>query len=110
MSDPRYREICEVAPDGQSLMALLNADLGWLMELRWPGDAGFSSRNPTYGGDPDAKVEYVLGNGQRDEYPASWALPSSEVFRALAHFREHRSAPPFITWHNDSEDGVALGA
>ena len=110
MADPHYREILEESPDGQSLSALLNGDVGWLSYLRAPGDPGFSSRNPRYSGDPNAVIEYVLGNGQRDAYPASWALPSSEVFRALAYFKEHRRAPPFISWHNESGDGAVLGA
>jgi hypothetical protein len=110
MRNPRYREIHDEAPDGQILTALLNGDVGWLMYLRSADDAGFSSRNPAYLGDDDARIEYVLSNGQVDEYPAAWALPASEIFRALAYFHDHRKAPPFITWHNDSQDGTVLGA
>jgi hypothetical protein len=108
MSDPRYREICDVASDGQSLVALVNGDVGWLTYLRAPGDAGFSSRNPHYVGVREAMIEYLLGIGQRDEYPASWALPVSEISQALEYFREHRRPPPFIMWHNDSGDGVVI--
>ena len=79
MRDPRFREICDEAPDGQSLSALINGDFGWLMYQRGGDDPGFSSRNPNYAGEPDATIEYFLSNGQRDEYPASWALPTSEV-------------------------------
>lgn len=39
------------------------------MYLRYNGDAGFSSRNPSYAGQPDANQEYYLSNGQREEYP-----------------------------------------
>jgi hypothetical protein len=102
----RYREIWVELPDGQSLCVLINDDIGWLMYLRCKGDAGFSSRNLDYSGPPHATVEYRLSNGQRDEYPASWALPLSEVERALAFFRANQRLPPFIHWHNDAGDGA----
>ena len=108
MAEIKYREIVEITPDGQSLTALINADVGWLMYMRKSGDAGFSSRNPHYAGCPDVMIEYVLANGQHDEYPASWALPIAEVLKAVAYFREHRRPPPFIAWHNDSGDDAAI--
>ena len=108
MKDPRFSEVNEMAPDGKSTFALINGDLGWLMYLREPGDPGFSSRNPKYAGAADATIEYVLGNGQVDEYPASWALPAVEIRRALTYFREHHKPPPFISWHNDSGDGSTI--
>jgi hypothetical protein len=92
------QEIWAKAPDGQALCALVNGDVGWLMYQRTPDDAGFSSRNPRYSGPDDATVEYVLANGQRDRYPASWALPLAEIHRALEYFRENRRLPPFIVW------------
>jgi hypothetical protein len=108
MNSGRYHEVWARAPDGQSLCALINGDLGWLMYLRQPGDAGFSSRNPNYSGPENATIEYVLSNGQRDEYPASWALPTLEVHRAMKYFRENNQPPPFIHWHNDSGDGSTI--
>jgi hypothetical protein len=72
----RYQEIWITTDDWQSMCALVNGDIGWLMYLRREGDAGFSSRNPGYVGAPDATVEYLLNNGQRDEYPL-WTCPDS---------------------------------
>src|SRR4051794_32258296 len=93
-----FKEIWVESPDGQSLCALINGDLGWLMYLREEGDSGFSSRNPDYDGPPEALIEYRLSNGQHDLYPASWALSIAEVRRALEYFeREHRK-PPFVNW------------
>lgn len=106
--DDKFREIWVEAPEGQSLCALINGDVGWLMYLRKSGDAGFSSRNPDYDGDPEATVEYRLSNGQRDEYPRLWALPVSTVERAMEFFRAKHAPPPFITWHNDSGDGTDI--
>ena len=87
--------------DEKSLSALVNGDRGWLMYLQEPGDSGFSSRNPAYAGPADAVIEYELENGQRDEYPASWAYPIEEIERALEHFRRTGERAPFVQWHRD---------
>lgn len=106
MSDQsKYDEIWVKAADGRAMCALINGQLGWLMYLREPGDAGFSSRNPDYAGPADATLEYYLSNGQRDVYPLAWALPLDEVRRALDYFKREQKPPPFIRWHNDSGDG-----
>ena len=96
-----FDEVWVELPDGQSLCALINGDCGWLMYLRCSGDYGFSSRNPDYDGPPDAEIEYYLSNGQRDLYPASWALPVAEVRRALAYFERAHERSPFVVWHED---------
>ena len=88
-----------------ALCALINGPRGWLMFIRYSGDAGFSSRNPEYDGAADSEIEYRLGNGQRDLYPASWAYPRDVLFEALRHFARTRTVPPGINWANDSGDG-----
>jgi hypothetical protein len=106
MTDPSdCQEIWVDGPHGQSLCALINNDVGWLMYLREQGDAGFSSRNPDYNGPPDACIDYFLSNGQLDSYPAAWAYPVATVTRAIEYFQSEGRAPPFIAWHNDSGDG-----
>jgi hypothetical protein len=108
MSDQQYQEIWIERPDGQSMCALINGDIGWIMYLRYKGDPGFSSRNQDYKGAESATIDYVLSNGERDQYPASWALPISIVNRALAHFRKEGKPPHFVFWHNDSADGFRI--
>lgn len=102
--DSRFAERWIELPDGQSMCALINGDVGWLMILRFPGDVGMSSRNPAYDGPDDRTIEYFLDNGQRDEYPASWALPIEEIQKAMAFFEENQQIPDFVTWHDDEED------
>jgi hypothetical protein len=89
-----------------SLCALLNGPQGWLMYLRYDGDAGFSSRNPAYSGSPTSEIDYVLSNGQRDRYPASWAYPRSEVLRAVQTFALTRRVEN-IVWFNDAGDSAS---
>jgi hypothetical protein len=109
MDRNKYDEIWVETDDGQVMCALINDQLGWLMYLREPGDAGFSSRNPNYTGPESATLDYYLSNGQRDLYPLAWALPIDEVQRAIDFFKRERKPPPFVTWHNDSEDGTVIG-
>jgi hypothetical protein len=99
--DATFDEVWLHSPSGEALCALISGARGWLMYLREEGDSGFSSRNPAYEGDPEATIEYILSNGQRDAYPASWALPLEEVQRALDFFAKEHKQPPFITWHED---------
>lgn len=100
-----HQEIWINAEDGSSMCALINGDVGWLMYLRHSGDTGFSSRNPNYTGDPSSEIDYILSNGQQDWYPAAWALPVEKVREALEYFRAKNKAPPFIHWHDDSNQG-----
>ena len=106
---PEFLELWASAPPDQSLCALISGDVGWLMFLRENGDAGFSTRNPSYTGSPDALIDYHLDNGQHDQYPAAWALPVADVQRAVEHFITHGEPASWLTWHNDSEDGVTIG-
>jgi len=106
---PRFLELWVAAPPDQSLCALISGEVGWLMYLREEGDAGFSTRNSSYTGSPDALMDYYLENGQHDPYPVAWALPVAEVQRALEHFIIHAEPASWLTWHNDSEDGVTIG-
>jgi Immunity protein Imm1 len=96
-----FRDICLTDPNGPILSALLNGPIGWLMYLHEPGDAGFSSRNPSFSGGARDVIEYRLSNGQADDYPASWALPGADILAALMYFVETGSQPPFIAWHDD---------
>jgi len=104
--DTGYAEIWVDHDPFPSMCALLNGRRGWLMFLRYDGDAGFSSRNPNYGGDPAEEIDYILENGQRDLYPASWAYPKEEVVAALEAFARSREVPG-IAWFNDAADGAA---
>lgn len=75
---------------------------GWLMYLREEGDSGLSSRNLDYRGAEDVVQEYYLDNGQRDEYPLSWALPVVEIQRAMENFLVEEQPAPWISWHVDA--------
>jgi hypothetical protein len=97
-----HHQVCVERPTGEVLCAQLYAGRGWLMYLLYPGDAGFSSRNPAYDGPPDAMYDFILPYGQGDEYPANFWLPYHLVYRALLYFYVHGGLAPWITWHDDT--------
>ena len=96
-------EIWVQLDDGQSMCAFIADRYGFLMYLRFSGDAGFTSRNPNYCGSSGTEISYMLQNGQVDSYPASWAIPIDEVQQSLEYFRTECKRPPWITWHDDSD-------
>ena len=102
----QFAEVWVSRADGASACALINDQLAWIMFLRDPDDAGFSTRNLSYRGPSDATLDFVLGNGQRDRYPACWLYPADAVRRALEVFVRHGAFPHDIAWHNDSGDGA----
>jgi hypothetical protein len=84
----QYSEVwLEIGEEGPALMMLVNGDAAWLMYLQdVQDDAGSISRNPHYTGSAEAKKEFFLSNGQRDEYPAAWTLPLEEACAACDYF------------------------
>jgi immunity protein Imm1 of predicted polymorphic toxin system len=88
------------------LCALISGDRGWLMYLRYEGDAGFHSNSPDRP-TSERTIEFELSNGQVDEYPEAWTLSTDEVVRALRHFAENGNVPEPIHWSNDSGDNCA---
>jgi hypothetical protein len=89
---------------GPSLALLVNGKHAWLMYLRdHEGDPGLSSRNPDYAGPPNALMEFVIDNGQRDEYPIAWTLPLEQTLAACEYFVVTQGGrSPNIVWHDDS--------
>lgn len=97
----QYKHLWLELDDGQSISILINGDVGWLMYLRENGDSGFSTRNPehveTFG-----NIDYVLDNGEGDEFPAYWAYPVETLRKALYEFLDTKRLPSCVSWHDDS--------
>jgi hypothetical protein len=97
----QFKEIWLQGPSKQSICALINGNVGWLMYLRFEGDAGYSSRNPLE--TSEENIEYILSNGQRDEYPKKWAYPIDTLKAALFSFIDNGALPKQVEWHDDSQ-------
>jgi hypothetical protein len=97
----QHKEIWVTSPNGSSICALINGDIGWLMYLRFHGDIGFSTRNPIESSDEE--IEYILSNGQADSYPKKWAYPIEIIKEALVNFIESGQKPTEVKWNDDSK-------
>jgi len=104
---PRFGEVWVERADGSQVCALVSSRSAWLMYLRHEGDPGFSTRNSRYSGPSDAMVEFMLGNGQMDRYPAAWTYPTDVILLALERFAVDGVFPTEIDWYDDSADGVS---
>lgn len=94
----------EVGVKGPSLVMLVNGRDALL--IYFPGHGklfGFTSRNPAYNGAPDAQIEFILANGDMEDYPARWTVPLSAGCAVCRDFVEQQGArSPLITWHDDA--------
>jgi len=95
-------EIWASKGDGLSLYALFNRHRGWLMFLRFEGDAGYSSRNTLKAESEGSEEIFVLSNGQADSYPRSWTMERKIVFDACLEFVASGQRPANVDWHDDT--------
>jgi len=103
-----------------TICALINEQHAWLMFLPEEGAAGFSTRNPSHAANADASeegddeellgmfedddeetIEYLLSNGQVDEYPAAWDVGKVEALKALEYFFANQGMAPWLVWNED---------
>ena len=105
LKEARRSDRAEVAVrrEGESLTGLFNAGQAVLFLTGGEGEPGFSSRNPKYTGNPDARLTFTLSNGREDEYPASWAVAGADATRALEHYFLTGQRPSFIHWHDERQ-------
>jgi hypothetical protein len=94
----------DAGEEGPALAMVVNGVHAWLMYLRdHHGDPGFSSPNPYDTGPAEATTEFLLSNGQMDEYPVAWTLPLEEACAACEYFvLSQGGQSPAIIWHDDS--------
>ena len=97
----QYKEIWLKGTNEQSICALINGNVGWLMYLRFEGDTGYSSRNPSE--TSEENIEFFLSNGQCDEYPKKWTYPLAILKEALFSFLDNGALPKQVEWHDDSQ-------
>src|SRR5205085_1099323 len=99
LSDALGKEYAEIWIDHNpypALCGLIHKERGWLMLLRYDGDAGYSSRGQDEAADSNEEISFILGNGQRDSYPSAWTLLTPDVLRALRVFATTGQVPETI--------------
>ena len=99
-SSEQFKEIWLDGQNGESLCALINGNIGWLMYSRFEGDAGFATKNPQISSNKD--VEYVLNNGQKDWYPENWTYSVKILAQAMQSFLRNNQQPSQVDWQDNS--------
>jgi hypothetical protein len=95
-AEPQF-ELSASVPDGSSICMLRNGEHAWLMYLRHDEDSGFNS----VGNQQRVGVaQYILSNGQTDEYPLAWCIEVEQCYRAVVYFFVTEGArPEWVNWH-----------
>jgi hypothetical protein len=82
-----------------NLFALFNADRAVLSYTRDIDVASFSAvSDPEPDGGP---FEFLLSNGQQDEYAAGDTIPADDAARAFEHFFQLAELPSWLVWRRD---------
>jgi hypothetical protein len=85
-----------MSPNSQSLCLLKSGNNTFLMYLRYPEDEGFVSDSKLEISDTE---EFILGNGQVDEFPLSWCIDKEWAYKAFAYFYVNEGEQsPHINW------------
>src|SRR4029453_14880055 len=98
----QFAEIWLQRDTGQWLGVLINSSRAMLVYGRFEGDPGFSSRTSPEESESEELVEFVLSNGQHDDYPAFWTVSTEVALRAIVYLFTNGQPAPWITWHDDS--------
>ena len=86
-----------VSTEESSICMLKNVNDVFLMYLRYPGDVGFVSGSQSV---ESEMTEFLMANGQADEYPLSWCIDKEMAYKALAYFFVNSGdQSPHIAWH-----------
>lgn len=95
-----WSELCIEHPTGARLTCLHSGGHCILVHMAHEGDSGHSSRNPnsTAG---DEVLEFLLSNGQVDEYPVSMTIPVNVARQACDYFLVTGQMYHGVTWHDD---------
>jgi hypothetical protein len=95
-----FLELWVERDDEQTMAVLLNDDRGWITHFRFDGDSGLHSENPAWQGE-DIELEFLLGNGQMDHYPARWTFDIGVIQQTLEQFIRTGEAGGLIAWRED---------
>jgi hypothetical protein len=84
---------------GPILGVVLGGARAMVLRLAESGDAGFNGIDPE--GSPEPSGEYVLANGQIDQYADRDTVEVRHVVPILVHFLATVERWPGVTWQDD---------
>jgi hypothetical protein len=97
-----YLELWLTLPADICISALINDSRALVIFGRYDGDPGLSSRSRDFADDNGQQLEFYLSNGQRDQYPLAWTIPTEDSLAAFDYAFLYHKAAPWILWHDDA--------
>jgi hypothetical protein len=94
-----YAEICLTHYEEDTLFILTNMQRAFLMYLRFSGDPGMSSRDPSQF--DSSEERFRLSNGQVNSFSANHTVAKEQVLPAVEHFVSTGQLPDWIIWKED---------
>lgn len=92
-----HAELWLQQPDeGQSLCLLSSPDRAVLVWQPSPNEDGMRSHNPA--GNADERVDFRLANGEKSQFPGTWAVAKEEALRAYIHFFRTGERAGWLEW------------
>jgi len=95
----RNDQFCEIWISGfgdSSLTVLMNQDKAFVMYLRNEDDGGFNSLNSEI--ETDEMMDFLLSNGQMDEYPLNFLVDKEFAEKALLEYYKSGEMWNGIKW------------
>jgi len=86
--------------DGPVLAVVIGGSRAMVMRLAEAGDAGFHAVDPE--APPEPSEQYVLANGQVDEYTDRDTIAVRHVLPVVRHFLATLERWPEVTWEDDA--------
>ncbi|MFC2146779.1 hypothetical protein ACFLRT_05390 [Acidobacteriota bacterium] len=86
----------------ESTSMLSNGNYAWLMYIKNQDEECYSTRNPNHE-DNGTQIDFLLSNGQKDQYPKNWMITKSQALEAMEFFILNGGRSPKLKWQNDYE-------
>jgi hypothetical protein len=99
-----HAEICIWGHRDTSLNVLLNKTSALLIYFRFSGDHGFTSIDLVR--DKNIKEDFLLNNGQVDEYPLNLLRTRQEGMEAIIYYFENAHMTPEIDWISEAKSTI----
>ncbi|WP_343565688.1 hypothetical protein [Sphingobacterium sp.] len=85
--------------DESSIILLKNSTHSFAIYLRFNGDAGYTTHNPK--GTTSEMKDFILTNGQRDEYPTALLVDNKDGLEILQFYLLTGEMYPGIKWQEE---------
>ncbi len=101
----QFADIWLWSNDDTAMAILRNNDRSMLTYISNYSNDQFASicHDPLLINSKEVMIEFLLGNGQLDEYSLYLTIPTNEALLALEYFFNNGEKPPWLAWEDYSE-------